>query len=89
MGTKPQYKTEAAVALNVIDGTKTFLPFGNELHNKAKCKAAVPELTPTANFVPINFAKFFSNCFTSGPYPSQALLKLFEYFLTPLCQQRV
>ena len=44
-GINPQYRTAAVVALKVIDGTKTFLPFLKLLHKSAKCKAAVHEFT--------------------------------------------
>ena len=51
LGLRPQYNAEAALALNVIVGTKTSLSFLKLLHNNAKCNAAVPEFTATAYFV--------------------------------------
>ena len=44
-GTKPQYKTAAAVALKVMAGTNTFFSFLKLLHKRARCKAAVHEFT--------------------------------------------
>src|SRR3990172_5525250 len=53
-------------------GTRTLEP-GRKLYAvNARCKAAVPELTPTEQAAPIYSLHSFSNWPTNGPRPSQA-----------------
>ena len=66
-GVKLQYNATAAVALNLIDGTRTFFLGLNLFIFKATCKAAVQELKPTAYFEPIYLLNFSSNSFTVDP----------------------
>src|SRR5437588_10657016 len=52
-------------------GTRTLLPGGKPKAVRARCSAAVPELTPTEVGTPMYWLQAFSNSPTSGPNPSQ------------------
>src|SRR3989344_3807219 len=60
-GTAPKYKAAFPVAANVSAGTITSSPFLTPAAKYAACRAAVPELSATAYFVPAAFANTTSN----------------------------
>src|ERR1700675_5154881 len=64
------YKTQFAVAQNVIGVVTASSPGPNPAANAAPCRAAVPELKLTANFAPTAAAKASSNSATLGPFAS-------------------
>ena len=76
-GVKPQYKTEAADALNVIAGTNTFLFFLKLLTANDKCSAAVQEFKAIECLTLKYLLQAFSNFPTFGPYPNQEFLNVF------------
>ena len=66
-GFAPTDLTEFAVATKVNDGTNTSSPGLIPIAYREACRAAVPELTATANFDLTNFDNSFSNCWTRFP----------------------
>jgi hypothetical protein len=76
-GFRLQYKADAAEALMVIAGTKTFLFFLKLFTAKEICKAAVQELTAIEYFDPKYLLHVFSNFAVVGPSPNQEFLKTF------------
>ena len=74
------------MAAKVRLGQRTLSPLETPKTLKDKCKAAVPELSAQASFIPIYLASSDSNKSTFGPngaiqLESNALIKTFPQFL--------
>src|SRR5690349_4937855 len=66
-GVAPTYRGACAVARNVNAGTITSSPGPSPNAAHAKCNAAVPEDTATANGDPVHSATAASNAAVRGP----------------------
>jgi len=76
-GFAPAKTTALAVAIKVMFGIITSSPALTPDPNKERKIAAVPLLAAIAYLVPINFLKFSSNFFVSGPSDTQPLFITF------------
>ncbi len=73
-GVPRSYKMQLAEAMKLKDGVMTSSPSPMPAAIIVKCRPLVPELTATANLVPIYLAKRSSNSVSLGPRASQRVL---------------
>ena len=70
-GRASKYLITSAVAANVYGVVITSSPCFNPMASRARCMAAVHELTAMACFAPTTAANADSNCFVFGPVVTQ------------------
>ena len=84
MGLAPNSVIAPTVATNVLAAVIISSPGLILIAFKDNLMASVPEFTPTAYLVPISFAKFFSNLFSSFPnVKSPVFTNFFRFFQRP------